>query len=509
MEFEFEFSAFFLLLTSFFFFFIFKLGINQSKIIKPKLNLPPGPRKLPFIGSLHLLAGSNPPQYTLRDLAKKYGPLMYIKLGEVGNVVVSSPETAKQFLKTHDVVFASRPSLLASEISCYNNTDVAFAPYGEYWRQLRKICTLELLSVKRVKSFKNIREEEVLGLCKWIAENEGSSFNLMEKISMTNYDIMARAALGKKSGEQAKFVAVVKGAVEFFSVFRVVDVYPSFRFFHRFSPQRRKIQNLHDQSDTIIGKIMEERRAEYATESDDRLEKDEDFLDVLFRLQSDGSLQIPLTTDNVKAILAEMFGAGTVTSSNIVEWAMAEMLNNPRVLKRAQDEVREVFDSKKNVNESYFDELKYLKLVIKETLRRHPPAPLLLPRESRERCEINGFEIPAGTRVLVNVWAMGRDPEYWEDPESFKPERFVEKAVDFKGNSYEYIPFGAGRKMCPGITFGLANVEMPLAMFLYYFDWILPHGIKPEDLDMTEFNGVENRKKHNLCAIPLLRRPLP
>lgn len=187
---------------------------------------------------------------------------------------------------------------------------------------------------------------------------------------------------------------------------------------------------------------------------------------------------------------------------------MAEMLKNPRILKKAQDEVRSVFDGKNQVQECSFHELHYLKLVIKETLRLHPPGPLLLPRESRERREINGYEIPAKSWVLINAWAIGRDPKHWVEAESFKPERFLEKAVDFKATTMEYIPFGAGRRICPAIAFGIANIEIQLAMLLYHFDWVLPHGMKPEELDMKEASGLSGRMKLDLKVIPIIRRPL-
>ncbi|KAI3459031.1 hypothetical protein Pfo_015694 [Paulownia fortunei] len=504
---EFEFSSFVVLVSFFVFVFMLqKLGA-RSRTSKRKLSFPPGPWKLPFIGNLHLLAGSDPPHHTLRDLAKKYGPLMHLQLGEVDLITVSSPETAKQFLKTHDIVFASRPSLLATEINCYGNTDIAFAPYGEYWRQLRKICTLELLSAKRVQSFRPIREEGVSDLCKWIALHAGSQINLTEKVSMANYDIMVRAALGKNTNEQATFTDIVRKSVELMSVFHIADLYPSIKFFHLVTGLKRKIEELHQQSDRIIGNIIEERKRANAAKINEG-EKHEYLLDVLLKVQGGGSLEVPLTTDNIKAVLMDMFGAGVDTSTTVIDWAMTELLKNPRVLNKAQDEVRQVFDGKLHVNESYFNELKYLKLVIKETLRMHPPAPLLLPRESRERCEINGYQVPAKTRVLVNVWAIGRDPKYWEDAESFKPERFLEKSVDFMANSFDYIPFGGGRRSCPGMLFGLANVELQLATFLYHFDWVLPNGMKPEDLDMTEFSGAASRRKHDLYVIPVVRRPL-
>jgi cytochrome P450 len=201
-----------------------------------------------------------------------------------------------------------------------------------------------------------------------------------------------------------------------------------------------------------------------------------------------------------------MFTAGGETSSGAVLWGMSEMVKNPKVMEEAQSEVRRVFDKKGFVDETEFHQLVYLKSVIKETLRLHPSLPLLLPRESRERCKINGYEIPAKTRILVNAWAIGRDPRYWIEAESFKPERFANSLIDFNGTNFEYIPFGAGRRMCPGLAFGIPNVELPLAQLLYHFDWKLPNGMKNEELDMTESFGISVGRKHDLCLIPITRR---
>jgi cytochrome P450 len=201
-----------------------------------------------------------------------------------------------------------------------------------------------------------------------------------------------------------------------------------------------------------------------------------------------------------------MFAAGTETSSGVVLWTMSEIVKNPKVMEEAQAEVRRVFDKKGYVDETKMHQLIYLKSVIKETFRLHPIIPLLVPRESRERCQINGYEIPAKTRVIVNAWAIGRDPKYWVEPESFKPERFVDSLVDFKGTDFEFIPFGAGRRMCPGIAFALPNIELPLAMLLFHFDWMLPNGMKNEDLDMSETFGISVGRKHDLCLIPITRR---
>ncbi|KAL1552068.1 desmethyl-deoxy-podophyllotoxin synthase-like [Salvia divinorum] len=481
--------------------FVFVLVLVLFRTSKSNTSLPPAPRKLPIIGNLHLLAHSAPTHQTLANLATEHGPLMHLKLGEVDAVVVSSPENAKQIFKTNDVVFASRPSLLATEINCYGNTDIAFSPYGDYWRQLRKICTLRLLTARRVQSFRPIREAEVSDLCKSVAMRENSTINLTKMVRTTNRNVMIMAAFGRKRGEAAELRDMIEEAHGFFTFFNVVDVFPTLKFLRLFSGMKRKIEEHHRRLDRITGSIIEDRRRRDGGGGDDG-----DFLGVLLNLQCDGSLEIPLTTDNIKAVLLD--GVGIESSTTTVDWAMAEMLKNPRVLNKAQDEVRGVFDGQNYVDESRFDELNYLKLIIKESLRLHTPGPLLLPRQSRETCVIGKYQIPAKTWVLINAWAIGRDPEHWEDAETFKPERFLENSVDFNGSALEYIPFGAGRRICPGVGFGIANVELELAMLLYHFDWILPHGKEPQELDMMEGSGLSARRKYSLNVIPVVRRPL-
>lgn len=203
----------------------------------------------------------------------------------------------------------------------------------------------------------------------------------------------------------------------------------------------------------------------------------------------------------------DVFAAGSETSATVTDWAFCELIKNPTLMRKAQAELREVFNTKGKVDETSMSETKFLKLIIKETLRLHSAAPLLIPRECREQCEINGFNIPAKTKVIVNAWAIGRDPNYWIEPESFIPERFVDSAIDYKGTNFELIPFGAGRRICPGILFGLASVDFHLANLLYQFDWKLPEGMKNQDLDMTESSGLTVRRKDDLCLIPIPYHP--
>ncbi|XP_071686065.1 premnaspirodiene oxygenase-like [Rutidosis leptorrhynchoides] len=221
-----------------------------------------------------------------------------------------------------------------------------------------------------------------------------------------------------------------------------------------------------------------------------------------------GRLIGPTSTSGLRPFSKDVFTAGTDTSASTVEWVMSELMRNPEVLKGAQSEVRQMFKGKTIIQDIDFQELKYLKMVVKETFRLHPPVPLLMPRECRESCEINGYVIPIKTKVIVNAWALGRDPEYWHDPESFLPERFENTNIDFSGNNLEYLQFGAGRRMCPGSLFGLANVEITLSHLLYHFDWKISGGINPRDLDMSDTFGVVCRKKNHLYLIATPYTPL-
>ncbi|KAB1995370.1 hypothetical protein ES319_D13G157000v1 [Gossypium barbadense] len=466
-------------------------SVRKSKARNLTQKFIPGPRKLPLIGNLHQLAGPGLLHRTLRDLATKHGPIMHLQLGQVSTVVVSSAEMAKEIMKTHDIVFANRPFLVVSMITTYECTDIAFSPYGNYWRHLRKICTEELLSAARVNSFQSIREEEVLNLIETIKSNEVLAVNLSEKVFSMIYGITARAAFGKKCKNQDAFVSVISEESKVNSGFLVSEFFPSLKFLDVVSGLKHRVEKIHGEADRILGNIVNDHKESIAKGIR------EDLVDVLLRLQENG--EVPLTDNNIKAIIFDIFSGGSETSASVVEWAMSEMIKNPRVMTKAQAEVRQVFQGKGNVDEIGIHQLKYLKCVIKETLRLHPVFPLLLPRECSQNCEVNGFEIPSKTRVIINAWAIGRDPNHWVEPEKFEPERFINSSVDFVGTNFEFIPFGAGRRICPGILFAVPNVELPLAQLLFHFDWKLP---KQEDIDMTEEFGLSVRRKTELILIP-------
>ncbi|XP_020239682.1 cytochrome P450 71D9 [Cajanus cajan] len=487
----------FLYFTSIFSIFMFMTHRILTKKSSTTPNLPPGPWKLPVIGNIHNLIGSPLPHHRLRDLSAKYGPLMHLKLGEVPTVVVSSPVYAKEVMKTHDHIFASRPHVLAAEIMDYNFKGVAFTPYGDYWRQMKKIMTLELLSSKRVQSFQPIREEVLTDFIKWIATKEGESFNITKEMTSTVFTITARTALGNKCRHHQKLISVVKEATIISGGFDLGDLYPSAKWLQHMSGLKPKLEKLHQQADQIMQQIINEHRESKSRATEEQGEEvDEVLLDVLLKQE------FCLGDDSIKAVIWDIFGGGSDTSSATITWAMAEMIKNPRTMEKVQAEVRKVFDKEGKPNGSCMENLKYLKSVVSETLRLHPPGPLLLPRECRQACEINGYHIPMKSKIIVNAWAIARDQNVWTEAERFYPERFIESSVDYKGNNFKFIPFGAGRRMCPGLTFGLSNVEYTLAMLMYHFNWKLPNGVKNEDLDMTEIFGITVTRKDDLYLIP-------
>ncbi|XP_054814376.1 cytochrome P450 71D10-like [Prosopis cineraria] len=489
-----------LLAISFFFLIILKRS-SYNKSIK---TLPPGPFKLPIIGNLHQL-----PHHALRDLANKYGPIIHLQLGELSHVVVSSPEIAQEIMKKHDTTFANRPALLATTIIS-NNTSISFSPYGSYWRQLRKICSLELLSAKRVQTFRTIREEEVSTLVRNISEHEGFIVNLTEKLyELTNF-VTARAAFGAKTKNVGEILSTMQRVLEVMSGFSVADLYPAVKILQVITGVRFKIERVNREIDMMVRNIINDH-IEKNNNPDGQVGKtiEDDLIDVLLRIQKENDLEIPLSEENIKAIIADIFLGGTETSATTVEWSMSELLRNPNKMKKAQEEVRNVFGSKGYVDESEFHHLKYVSAVIKETLRLHPPAPLLLPRENSKGCKINSYEIPPKTKVIINSWAIGRDPKYWHEPEKFEPERFLNASIDynFKGTEFKYIPFGSGRRICPGVSFAVVLVEIMLSTLLYHFDWKLPNGLEHEKLDMTENFGPTVRRKNSLCLIPIRYHP--
>ncbi|CAL4989138.1 unnamed protein product [Urochloa decumbens] len=479
-----------------------KLIIMSLVIAKRKRNnLPPGPWTLPAIGNLHHFIGSPNVQHALRRLSQEHGPLMMLRLGEVTAAVASSPEAAREVMKTHDVAFSDRYVNGTFSALTFGGNDFAFAPYGERWRQLRKICVHELLSASRVLSFRRIREEEVWRLMENLAASSGTgtAVDLRKMISRFINDTFVRESVGSRCRYQDEFLDAVDTALRQTSGLGVADLFPSSRLIKVLDMAPRKVLACRNRIQRVLEQIIQETKEAGTGPS-------EGFVGVLLRLQMERSTPILLDDDTIIAVMFNMFSAGNETSSTVLTWCMTELVRNPEAMAKAQEELREAFNGKNMIAEDDLKGLSYLKLVIKETLRLHPPAPLV-HRKCREACQVMGYDIPKGTAVFVNMWAICRDPNYWDGPEEFKPERFEDSDLDYKGTNYEFLPFGAGRRICPGINLGVANIELALVSLLYHFDWKLPQGIEANDVDASEAIGLVSSKKTGLIMHPVTRIP--
>ncbi|XP_039137767.1 cytochrome P450 71A9-like [Dioscorea cayenensis subsp. rotundata] len=485
-------SSFFVLLLS-----IKLVLFSNTKSVK----LPPSPWKLPFIGNLHQIGLL--PHQSLHKLSKKYGPLMLLKLGQVPTLVVSSSQMAKEILKTRDLNFANRPTLRAAEILLYGSLDIGFSPYGEHWRQMRKVCMINFFSMKKVQSFHATREEEVAHLMDKIASqtfsNPSEPLNMSQVLYFFSNDMLCKAMLGKISKKVDRnkiFHEMIEENILLLSGFNLVDYFPSLGWLNSLLGLDKRAKRNFSKWDVVLNQIIREHAI-----IDEKV-KNDGFVDILLSLQKNPPTDFSFSDDHIKALLLDMFAAGTETTYIVLEWSFAELIKNPEIMNKLQNEIRNFTHGKSMVQKEDICEMKYLKAVIKEILRLHPPVPLLLPRESIEACQIEGYEVQRKTRVIINYWAIARDPKVWDSPEEFKPERFISNDIDFKGQNYEFIPFGAGRRICPGMHFAVSTVELALANLIYRFDWKFPRSVDGEEIDMTETPGLTTRMKQNLYLIP-------
>ncbi|KAL6654645.1 hypothetical protein ACP70R_008110 [Stipagrostis hirtigluma subsp. patula] len=480
-------------------------GANRARK-QQQLRLPPSPPALPVLGHLHLVGSV--PHVSLGSLAKKHGlDLMLLRLGAVPVLVVSSPPAAEAVLRTHDHVFASRPSFLAVEIILYGPSDVGFAPYGDSWRQARKLVTTHLLTAKKVRSFRLAREEEVSMVMSQIGEAAagGAAVNVSELLSCFTNDLACRAVMGKSfrsDGRNKLFRELVADTSPLIAGFNVEEFFPILARFGVFSKVvRAKSERMKRRWDELLDSLIQDHESKYDTSEDD-------FIHILLSVREEYDLK----KEQMKAILLDVFFAGIETSSSLLDFTMAELMRKPDVMSKLQAEVRRQITpggEEALISEADITDMPYLKAVIKESLRLHPPVPLL-PHFSMASCSIDGYKIPPRVRVLVNAWAMGRDSRFWEETEEFIPERFLDGGsathVSFTGNDFQFLPFGAGRRMCSGMNFGLAAVEVMLANLMRCFDWEMPPGQEARrDIDMSDEFGIVTNRKQKLLLVPKLR----
>ncbi|KAL1814934.1 hypothetical protein ACET3Z_017508 [Daucus carota] len=471
---------------------------------------PPGPRGLPFIGNMHQFDPSNTHLY-LYQLSQIYGPLISLQLGSVRALVVSSVTAATEVFRYHDLCFSSRPALVGAQKISYKGLDLVFSPYNDHWRKTKKIATLHLFSAKRTHSFRSVREEEVARMVKTVrdkitASDDSSIVNLNKTVIRLTSSIIFRMTFGKRfddgeygQGDDNKMSRKIQwllaetqaNSVSFF----VTNFFPLMgRLIDRLSGAYARLEKSFNELDAFYQQFIDENLQASTVSAPDST-----ILNILLKMNKDSS---EFTFDHIKAILMNFIVAGSDTNAAVVVWAMTLLVKNPTTMKKVQDEVREFTGNKGFVDENDIQKLVYLKAVVKETMRLNPPAPLLVPRETTEKCVISGYEIDAKTLVYINAYALGRDPEFWVNPDKFLPERFLNSSTDFRGQDYEFIPFGAGRRMCPGLLLGVIVTELVLANLLYSFDWELPPGMEITDIDMASQPGTTMHKKNHLNLVP-------
>uniref|UniRef100_A0A453T2D7 Cytochrome P450 71D7 n=3 Tax=Aegilops tauschii subsp. strangulata TaxID=200361 RepID=A0A453T2D7_AEGTS len=472
-------------------------------------NLPPGPWALPVVGHMHFLLGALPHQ-AMRSLSRRHGPVMLLRLGHVPTLVLSSAEAARQLMKVHDAAFANRPVYTPADVFTNGGQNISFARHdSRHWKAVRKLCTVELLSPRRVRSFRPVREEEAARLVRSVAD-AGALVDVGERVKVMMNDVIMRVSVGDRCQQRALYLKELDRAIDLMSGFNLTDLFPTSRLARVLgSRSPRATWEVHGRIQSIMDAMVHEHKMAMGSEEASAGHEREDILTTLLRFQRDGGMGgIALTNENVSGVLFDVFSAGSETTATTTIWAMPELIRNPRIMAIAQSEVRRVLQGKTKVAEADIDgRLHYLQMVIKETFRLHPPVPLLIPRLCTEQRKIMGFDVPPGTTVFANVWAIGRDEKSWTDAEEFKPERFESEMVDYGGTDFRFLPGGVGRRMCPGMMFGVSNIEIALASLLYHFNWRFPGDGNGNKLDMTEAYGMTTRRKTKLLLEAIAFEP--
>ncbi|CAL1389281.1 unnamed protein product [Linum trigynum] len=453
----------------------------------------PSPPTLPIIGHLHLIGKVLPKSF--QALAHKHGPLIRIQLGFSTCVVASSEAVAKEIFKAQDLNFSSRPEFGSSEHFIYRGSRFVTAQYGDYWRFMKKLSMTRLLSVPQLRLFADVIDDEKVRLVASVAGRaaQGSICDLSRALTtMTNNTICRMVMSTRCSGTDAvadEIEGLVKTCMQLAGRLSVGDILGPFKFLD-FSGTGTKLVGALTKYDQLVERIINEHEEKaLKNETGARM----DVLDILLETYNDPNAELQLSKKDIKSFLLDIFFAGTDTSSAAMQWAMGELMNSPAALHKLRHEIDTVVGSSRLVRDSDVPNLPYLQAVIRETLRLHPSAPLII-RECAEDCTVDGHLVKSKTRVLVNVYAVMRDPESWTNPDEFVPERFMEDSeekigehqMEFKGQNFRYLPFGSGRRGCPGASLAMVMMHAAVGALVQCFDWRSKDG---EKLDLSPGPG--------------------
>ncbi|KAF5181395.1 Cytochrome p450 [Thalictrum thalictroides] len=474
-----------------------------------ELPQPPGPRGLPLVGNLPFLEADLQRYFT--KLAQVYGPILKIRMGKKICVVLSSPSLVKEVLRDHDAIFAYRDAPIAGLAVTYGGLDIAWSPHGPMWRMLRKVLVGEMLSNTSLEASYGLRQQEVQQKMKELYTKIGAPVNIGQEVFLMTSNVILSMLWGGtlhgkvRSSVGSEFQQVVGEIVQLLGKPNVSDIFPVLARFDLQGIEHRA-KELLSWLDKIFNSVIEQKQKkdEAGTETTYEQNEKKDFLQFLLELKEQQDAKTPLTILQLKGLFMDIVVGGTDTTSATLEWAIAEMMQRPVLMKKAQAELEEVVGMNNMVEETHLSRLHYLDAVVKETLRLHPALPLLVPHCSSQSCTIGGYTVPKGASVFFNVWAMQRDPALWENPLAFHPERFLGDNIkcDYKGNDFHFLPFGSGRRICAGIPLAERMVKYVLASLLHSFEWRLPEGSK---LDFAEKFGLVLKKATPVVAIPTPR----
>ncbi|KAK7343785.1 hypothetical protein VNO77_12817 [Canavalia gladiata] len=468
-----------------------------------KRNQAPGPTGLPIIGNLHQLGPK--PHCSLSSLAQTYGPIMSLRLGSVSVAVVSSPTAAQEIFQKNDQAFANRP--IPESVAAQPNVadTLAWAPADSRWRNRRRICTTQIFTTQRLDLLQHLRQRKVKQLIEHL-EKQGRSRKVVDigelafatMLNLVSNTVFSEDLVDPEFESAGEFEELVWRIMEDAGKVNLSDYFPILKRLDLQGVKRHvKVSylRLHQIFDSLIRKRVRDRETSPGGAKGD-------FLDVLLDHCQQGDAS-DFSVESIKPLILDLFIAGSDTSGSTTEWAMAELLRNPEVMKKARKELIQVIGSSNEVKESDIPRLPYIQAIVKETLRLHPPVPLLLPYVAGHDVEVSGYTIHKGDQVLINAWSIGRNPQFWDAPMLFQPERFLRSKIDFKGRDFEYLPFGSGRRICPGLPLANRMITLMLAAFVHSFEWELPQGVTPQTLDMTEQYGITLKKLAPLSAIPI------
>ncbi|RLM74830.1 cytochrome P450 93A2-like [Panicum miliaceum] len=488
--------------------------------------LPPGPTSLPVIGHLHLL---RPPVHrTFQELASRVGPLMPIRLGSTHCVVASTAEVAAELIRSHEGSISERPLTAVARQFAYDSAGFAFAPYNTHWRFMKRLCMSELLGPRTVEQLRPIRRAGAVSLLRaaLATSARGEAVDLTrELIRLANTSVIRMVASTVPGSVTDEAQELVKAVAELVGAFNVDD-YIALCCGWDLQGLGRRAADVHRRFDALLEEILrhkeearEARRLLRADGDDDHRKTKEaaatthkDLLDILMDKAEDKTAEVKLTRGNIKAFIIDVVTAGSDTSAAMVEWMLAELMNHPEALRKVVAEIDAVVGGDRIAGEADLPQLPYLMAAYKETLRLHPAAPIA-HRQSSEEMVVRGFTVPPQTAVFINIWAIGRDPAFWEEPLAFRPERFMPggaaERLEPRGQQFQFMPFGSGRRGCPGMGLALQSVPAVLAALVQCFDWATGDDIgaavkQQQPIDMGESDGLVCARKK-----PLLLRPTP